>query len=340
MSTRLKINSLGTLYLFLCFFSLSVLHADEIDPYSYYPDSENCHSFSEIDQEFLIHEVLNTSQLHPLLVWNYKYDLALCAVFQNEAPYLKEWIEFYKLLGVQHFYLFNNESSDNCREILEPYIKAKLVDLIDWPYVETGTRKWFNTQFKGYERGIQMAKGVAKWLILVDLDEFMYPLQDDNLLDFLRNYEPYAGVMVNWQMFGTSHVKQIPENTLMIESLVLQSDPSYHLNLNAKSIVRPEKIISCTNAHFMNYMPGWFQVNPDKVKFSGQTAPYISVDKIKINHYWSRDEEYFYLVKVPRHASWDENKELCEQLVSEFNQIENYDIQRFVPALRQNMGLD
>lgn len=30
-----------------------------------------------------------------------KYALAVCSIFQNEAAYLPEWIEFHKLVGVQ-----------------------------------------------------------------------------------------------------------------------------------------------------------------------------------------------------------------------------------------------
>ena len=57
----------------------------------------------------------------------YKYDLAVVAIMKNEGPYLKEWIEFHKLVGVQKFYLYDNESNDDSRKILEPYIKEGLV---------------------------------------------------------------------------------------------------------------------------------------------------------------------------------------------------------------------
>ncbi len=31
-------------------------------------------------------------------------------VFQNSAGFLVEWIEWYRLLGVQHFFLYDHES--------------------------------------------------------------------------------------------------------------------------------------------------------------------------------------------------------------------------------------
>ena len=38
------------------------------------------------------------------------YKVSLCTIFKNEAPYLKEWIEFNHLIGVEHFFLYNNNS--------------------------------------------------------------------------------------------------------------------------------------------------------------------------------------------------------------------------------------
>ena len=44
---------------------------------------------------------------------NYPYQLSVIAIFQNEDRFLKEWLDFYRVLGVDHFYLFNNLSEDN-----------------------------------------------------------------------------------------------------------------------------------------------------------------------------------------------------------------------------------
>ena len=52
----------------------------------------------------------------------FKYDLAVVAIFKNEAPYLCEWLGYHLLAGVEHFYLYDNDSSDNCDEIIEPYV--------------------------------------------------------------------------------------------------------------------------------------------------------------------------------------------------------------------------
>ena len=66
----------------------------------------------------------------------YKYKFAICSMFKNEAKFLKEWIEFHRLIGAEHFYLYNNESTDNYLEVLKPYIDKNIVELIDWESTE------------------------------------------------------------------------------------------------------------------------------------------------------------------------------------------------------------
>jgi Glycosyltransferase family 92 len=63
----------------------------------------------------------------------YDYDLCVCAIFRDEAPYLKEWIEFHRLVGIQKFYLYNNASTDNYKEVLQRYINKEIVYLTEWP---------------------------------------------------------------------------------------------------------------------------------------------------------------------------------------------------------------
>ena len=50
--------------------------------------------------------------------------LSVCAIYKNEARYLAEWLEFHLLAGVEHFFLYNNNSTDDHREVLAPYLRA------------------------------------------------------------------------------------------------------------------------------------------------------------------------------------------------------------------------
>ena len=55
------------------------------------------------------------------------------AIVKNEAPYLQEWIEYHKLLGVTRFYVYDNESDNNIKEVLKPYVKNRDVIYRKYP---------------------------------------------------------------------------------------------------------------------------------------------------------------------------------------------------------------
>jgi hypothetical protein len=55
--------------------------------------------------------------------------IVVVAMFKNESHVLKEWIEHYLREGVDTFLLTDNDSSDNYKPILEPYLQTKQVFL-------------------------------------------------------------------------------------------------------------------------------------------------------------------------------------------------------------------
>ncbi len=126
-----------------------------------------------------------------------KYRVSICAIFKNEAPYLKEWLEFNHLVGIDHFYMYNNNSEDDFRSVLEPYIKKGWVTLVEWPYNQK--------QMESYINCIKNFSIETKWLGFIDIDEFIVPKATDNIYDFLRLFERKRGaVNIYWRLYGTS----------------------------------------------------------------------------------------------------------------------------------------
>ena len=62
-----------------------------------------------------------------------KYRVTICCMFKNEGKFLKEWILYNQIIGIDHIYLYNNNSDDNYLEVLQPFINQGYVTLIDWP---------------------------------------------------------------------------------------------------------------------------------------------------------------------------------------------------------------
>jgi hypothetical protein len=256
----------------------------------------------------------------------YKWEFAAVTMFQNEAPYLKEWIEFHKLVGAQHFYLYNNLSTDDYKTVLKPYIKSGEVELIDWSYPH-GTPDNFNKMAtNAFKDALNRAKGKVKWMAMLDSDEFLYAVDGRTIPDYLsRLNDKVGGVIVHWFMFGTSHVVKVPEDKLMIEMLTL-SGGRHELY---KTIYRPEYVKKIVNQHYCDYKSGHIQIDPISV-----------LGDIRINHYWGRDEEFFYNVKIPRREKYGTPRETTELWNDLHNNFEDHTISPYISPLRSSMGFE
>jgi len=59
---------------------------------------------------------------------------SLCCIIRNEARYLEEWIEYSRMIGVEHFYLYDHGSEDNTSAVLAGYMAAGIVTLHQWEF--------------------------------------------------------------------------------------------------------------------------------------------------------------------------------------------------------------
>ena len=66
--------------------------------------------------------------------------LAACTIYRDAASYLAEWIEFHRLVGVERFFLYDNGSADDHREVLAPYVDEGIAVVHDWPLPFIGRR--------------------------------------------------------------------------------------------------------------------------------------------------------------------------------------------------------
>jgi hypothetical protein len=262
----------------------------------------------------------------------HKHHLSACMIFNNEAPYLKEWLEYHLLLGVQHFYLYNNQSTDNYREVLQPYLDKNIVELVNWNHTSHNLKEWDKSQVAAYNHCLRRARGQTKWLAIIDSDEFIVPVTTDNLSAFLKPYETkekVGGILVNWVVYGTSHVAKIPENCLLIEKLVMSSITGSN---HAKTICMVDCVSHVMSPHYMLYKSGWRHCTP-----SGHFGTGIEIDKIRINHYWARDEWYLENVKIPRRRVWGTDAAECRRWAEANNGAHDTSIFRFIEPLRKRM---
>ena len=144
-----------------------------------------------------------------------KYKVSICAIFRDEGAILREWIEFHKIVGVEHFYLYNNFSEDNYKEVLDPYINEGIVTLIDWPYPQA--------QMAAYQNCVDTYKNETKWIGFIDLDEFVVPNKHfDTIYEFLRQFDSNRPmVIMYWRNFGSSGKIDRNRDKLVTEDFTL-----------------------------------------------------------------------------------------------------------------------
>lgn len=268
-----------------------------------------------------------------------KYRLSICAIFKNEARYLKEWIEYHQLVGVDHFYLYSNNSRDCYLEVLEPYIKKNLVTLIEWPdYLgnlkEDDVFLWsLSTQVPAYENAVKCKAGKeTKWLVFVDIDEYLVPPNADTLTEILEKYDEYAGVTLASDFFDAYKIYKLPRRNLLIETTELISPPYQN----------PEKGVSKTI--FKPDLSKGFIWPPYTCVFKDQKKTVkLRKPEMRINHYTNRNAAYFYSGKNKLHI---DNRTFSEEEIAKLLDsgyvIDDQDgaINRFIPEMLKRMGFD
>jgi hypothetical protein len=181
----------------------------------------------------------------------------------------------------------------------------------------------------------------VKWLALIDLDEFIIPVEHSSLVELLKEYEEFSGLGINWQCYGTSNVAEVEPGQLLTEQLLWKAESHEPRNLTVKCIVRPDRVDRFINPHWALYKKG-YNVGSDKERFIEHCTREVLVDKVRLNHYFQGDMKYFQEVKLPRYAKRprrDPNSLEKENIPAAFdpqwNAVCDPIMERFTPQLRE-----
>lgn len=225
------------------------------------------------------------------LKWRMKHDhtppryyLAICAIAKNEGPYFQEWIEWHRKQGVEKFYIYDNESTDGTREVLEPYIASGLVDYTYFP----GQKM----QLAAYDDCFERHRLEMRWLAIIDLDEFIVPIKDRSIPEFLRRMEKYPVVEINWLVYGSGGAKKQEPGGVM-ERFRRHSLPEHRLNTHVKSIVDPRRVCGMIGCHEAARLSGKAADSHGVPLTKGFRDRKPQQDVIRINHYAIKSYEEF-----------------------------------------------
>lgn len=256
-----------------------------------------------------------------------KYSLAVLAIFKNESMIIKEWIEHYIWQGVEHFYLINNDSSDNYLNIIQPYINKGLIDLYHFPEK--------HKQEEHHNKVFNLIKQDIEWLIVCDLDEFWFGVKK-NLSNYIKELpKDINRIKLYWDLFGSSGYDKQPEN--IRTSFVYRKSEQIRTHSGfSKCILKAnETILLDVHDHYhKNYDFSRSPKTNYKDTINEWKTVYDDLDNIRLFHYQIMSKEYFSKVKMSRgdnmYEDWDSLRSWEYFNERDYNEIPDYTLSNLV----------
>ena len=189
--------------------------------------------------------------------------ISICLLTKNENRYLKEWVQYHLSIGIDHFYIYdNNDDAFVADEILK-YFDEKYFTFIPWLIYHK------HMQVEAYNDCLQRFGTDNEWIVFIDTDEF---INCKNIHEAMGRYEQYDYVRIPWVMYnadGQLYYIDTPVRERFKRTVEVDLPADYY-----KSIVQPSKVDS--------------MVVHDAVSSSNN---YVLVNDIKLNHYYTRSLE-------------------------------------------------
>ncbi|KAJ8749849.1 hypothetical protein K2173_013764 [Erythroxylum novogranatense] len=203
------------------------------------------------------------------------YEMCVCTMLRNQARFLREWIMYHGRIGVQRWFIYDNNSDDDIEEIIVSLVDAHFnISRHVWP--------WIKTQEAGFAHCALRARASCEWVGFIDIDEFFHMPLGSSLHQVLSNYRNMSEIRVTCHSFGPSGLNHVPTEGVMISYTCRLLTSERH-----KSIVRPEALNSTliNVVHHFHLRDGFRFVNADR-------------GMLVINHYkyqvWEVFKEKFY----------------------------------------------
>lgn len=260
----------------------------------------------------------------------FQHTLSIMAIMKNEGAYIKEWLDYHILVGVEKFYLYDNESTDNTTEILKPYIEKGIVDYIYWP----GKAQ----QQPAYTDGFNKHANDTKWLAVIDLDEFLVATDYENIVDYLDTLpKGFAQLVIGWEQYGSSGHKKKPKG-LVIENYKYHAAHSWGI----KSIVNPRLVYETLNPHAHEVAGFTIDENGKKLGRIDQTENRnITTHKIRVNHYVTKSyDEYIARMNQGSVSKMkiNEYRSVEKFKMYDRNEVYDYIMEKYVEKLKKISG--
>lgn len=212
--------------------------------------------------------------------------LTLGAVIRDQEFYVKEWLSFHHLVGVERFVLVLHKCADKTEEkICELPFQEKIHIhrlVSDEQFVQLGTYLWMLENYGKF----------TKWMTFIDSDEFFFGTEEDDLRPILAEYEEHGGLATHWLEFGTNGHTIKPQG-LSIEAFTMRAADNHGAHYSFKATVQPKRFRKFRSPHLAVTKPAMVtedhcEINPLWIWMGNRTP---SHNIVRINHYHTRSME-------------------------------------------------
>ena len=207
------------------------------------------------------------------------YYLSVCAIIKDEIN-LEEFILYHYTQGVEHFFIYDNESKYPLSERLNYYyLFTQICTIINFP----GKVQ----QLNAYNHCLNNYGNRTKWLIFIDGDEYIVPKKHNNILNFLKDYEDADAIGISWVFFGSSFYDKKQDGLLTDKYRYSSGIQDKHV----KSICKPEFTSGIKDPHSVILKDPNKYFDSHKNIINPPFNQNNTIDIIQINHYHGRSVE-------------------------------------------------
>ena len=131
--------------------------------------------------------------------------VALVCMVKKENQYLREFIEYYKNLGVTNVILYDNNDIDG--ELIYPVINDYILSGFVKVYNIRGVR--FNMlQVCVNNEAYKNYYNYYDWFVFIDCDEYLILNKHNNISDYLsqEKFNKYNKIILYWKIYGDNNM--------------------------------------------------------------------------------------------------------------------------------------
>ena len=202
----------------------------------------------------------------------YKYELAVVTHMRNNSAKVEEWIEYHLLAGVNHFYIYDNDSLDGLEKTLKAYVDAGLVT-----YIYFGGQK----KIGAYNDAVNKFKYECRYMAFIDVEEYIYPKKNRSIVEvtdeILRGKVNVGGIELNRYTYSSG--MQVGEVTGgVLDNYKRRGRKAFEVS---NTIVNPRKVDYFYNTRYAVYFDGIQRIND----YSGELEGEKVSEKAVVNSY-------------------------------------------------------